>query len=150
MPFRKESRKRDPEPYLRKVHYYETDKMGIVHHSNYIRWFEEARLAYMKRSGISYAEMEKQGVMIPVVSVSGTFRVAIKFDQTVEIDAWLSVFNGVRMTFQYEVYSEGGGRLLACGQSEHCFIDEQSRKPLNLKKRLPEYYERGMQLLKAK
>ena len=52
--------------YIRKVQYYETDRMGIVHHSNYIRWFEEARIFYMEKMGYSYSEMEKTGIMIPV------------------------------------------------------------------------------------
>lgn len=52
-------------PYSRRVHYYETDQMGIVHHSNYIRWFEEARTAYMDQNGIGYADVEAQGVQDP-------------------------------------------------------------------------------------
>ena len=128
-------------PLTRRVHYYETDQMGIVHHSNYIRWFEEARTAYMDQNGIGYANVEAQGVQIPVVSVSCSYKTAVKFDQTIEIHTRLSFFNGVRAIYQYKIYPEGGsGPLLASGESEHCFIDAQTHTPQNLKKRLPEYY----------
>lgn len=135
-------------PLTRRVHYYETDQMGIVHHSNYIRWFEEARTAYMDQNGIGYADVEAQGVQIPVVSVSCSYKTSVKFDQTIEIHTRLSFFNGVRAVYQYKVYPEGGGPLLASGESEHCFTDVQSHAPQNLKKRLPEYYAIMTQLQK--
>ena len=53
-------------PYSREVFYYETDQMGIVHHSNYVRWLEEARIDFMKQIGISYAAMEEMGILIPM------------------------------------------------------------------------------------
>ena len=56
--------------YERVVKYYETDQMGVVHHSNYIWWFEEARVEFMRNGGISYRAMEEEGIQIPVVSVS--------------------------------------------------------------------------------
>ncbi len=128
-------------PYIRRVHYYETDQMGIVHHSNYIRWFEEARTAYMDQNGVGYADVEARGVQIPVVSVSCSYHTAVQFDQTIEIDTRLTFFNGVRAVYQYEIHPAPGGPLLAEGRSEHCFIDARTRAPLNLKKRLPDFYE---------
>ena len=135
-------------PYSRRIHYYETDQMGIVHHSNYIRWFEEARTAYMDENGVGYAEVEARGVQIPVVSVSCSYKTAVKFDQVIEIHTRLSFFNGVRAVYQYEVHPEGGGPLLAAGESEHCFTDAQTHVPLNLKKRLPDFYKIMAELAK--
>ena len=60
--------------YIRNVQYYETDKMGIVHHSNYIKWFEEARIFYMQEMGFLYKEMENKGVMIPVLGISALYK----------------------------------------------------------------------------
>lgn len=128
-------------PYSRRVHYYETDQMGIVHHSNYIRWFEEARTAYMNAHGVGYANMEAQGLQIPVVSVSCSYKRPVKFDEVIEISTRLAFFNGIRAIYEYEIRPEGGGPLLARGQSEHCFIDTQSRAPQNLKQRLPDFYK---------
>ena len=136
-------------PYIRQVHYYETDQMGIVHHSNYIRWFEEARTAYMDQNGIGYADVEAQGVQIPVVSISCSYHTAVQFGQSVEIHTRLAFYNGVRAVYEYEIHPTGGGPLLAEGKSEHCFIDAHSRAPLNVKKRLPEYSAIMNQLLEA-
>ena len=57
-------------PYRRAVQYYETDMMGIVHHANYIRWMEEARIDFLAQLGFPYARMEAEGVLSPVRSVS--------------------------------------------------------------------------------
>ena len=134
-------------PYTRRVHYYETDQMGIVHHSNYIRWFEEARTAFMDQIGAGYAGMEAQKVQGPVVGVSCSYHTAVQFDQVVEISVRLEAFNGVRATFSYEIHPAGGGPLLAEGSSEHCFIDRDSRLPQNLKKRLPIFFFAMMRLM---
>ena len=56
--------------YEHRTQYYETDQMGIIHHSNYIRWFEEARTDLMRQMGIGYDEMEGQGIISPVLSVT--------------------------------------------------------------------------------
>lgn len=135
-------------PLSRRVHYYETDQMGIVHHSNYIRWFEEARTAYMDQNGVGYASIEARGVQIPVVGISCTYHTAVRFDQVIEIHTRLAFFNGVRAAYEYEIYPEGGGPLLAEGRSEHCFTDARTLVPLNLKKRLPDFYEIMAKLLK--
>ncbi|MFQ7173111.1 MAG: acyl-CoA thioesterase [Thomasclavelia ramosa] len=57
-------------PYLHNAKYYETDRMGIIHHSNYIRWFEEARIDYMNQIGLTYKKMEEEGIISPVLSIS--------------------------------------------------------------------------------
>ena len=126
-------------PYHRRVNYYETDQMGIVHHSNYIRWFEEARTDYMEKRGVCYAEIEKQGVLMPVVSVRCDYKNPARFADDIEIYTALIKFNGARVIFRYEVYSAAEKKLLVTGESEHCFIDTQSRKPLALRRVLPEY-----------
>ena len=69
--------------YTHRVQYYETDQMGIVHHSNYIRWFEEARIDWMRHCGISYREMEKQGIIVPVLGVEATYRQMVHLHQKI-------------------------------------------------------------------
>ena len=133
-------------PYYRQVHYYETDRMGIVHHSNYIRWMEEARFDYMRRAGISYAVMEQGGIIMPVVDVTCRYHASARFDELIRIEVKLTAFNGVRCAFSYEMFLEKG--TLACtGTSSHCFLDEGSRMPVNLKRRDPEFYTRALALL---
>lgn len=125
--------------YKRQVHYYETDKMAIVHHSNYIRWFEEARLYFMTQGGLPYTEMEEAGIMIPVVSVEAKYIQSVVYGQTINIHVWLSFFNGIRMKCGYKITNEQG-QLCSTGASEHCFVDGDF-KPVSLKKSYPEFYE---------
>ena len=68
-----------------RVQYYETDKMGIVHHSNYVRYFETARTEYLRDSGLAYDEMEKAGIWMPVLSVNVEFRTPAVYDEVIRI-----------------------------------------------------------------
>jgi acyl-CoA thioester hydrolase len=126
-------------PFRRQINYYETDKMGVVHHSNYIRWFEEARLDFMRQGGLEFSEMENAGIMMPVTEISCQYKIPVHFGESVVIKAEMLAFNGVRATIGYEVYSENGS-LVAVGKSGHCFVSEAKRYPMNLKERYPEYY----------
>ncbi len=127
-----------PGSYLHRVQYYETDRMGIVHHSNHIRWMEEARLEYMRLNGVDYTEIEAAGIMMPVLGVSCSYKRSACFGDVAELAVRLLSFNGVRAVFAYRICLAGSDDLLAVGESEHCFIDGQTRKPVNLKKRMPE------------
>ncbi len=127
-------------PCAHRVAYYETDQMGIVHHSNYIRWFEEARDDVVRDYGIDYRQIEAQGVLMPVVHVSCDYKRAAKYGDQVSIYAFPRFFNGIRLRYEYEVRGEDD-TLIVTGNSEHCFIDAVTRKPVNLKKRMPEYCE---------
>jgi len=134
------------ELYYHLVKYYETDQMGIVHHSNYIRWFEEARIDYMKINHIMVSDMEKKGIQIPVTGVSCDYVRPARFDEQVIIETKMTAYNGVRMEFSYAVCNEITGQLLVTGNSRHCFIDASNFSPVSLKKRLPEIHNYMMQL----
>ena len=136
-------------PYLRPVNYYETDKMAIVHHSNYIRWMEEARLDYMERAGLDYEEMERRGIIMPVTSVSCRYLRSAVYGDTVRIYVKPTLFNGVRAGFGYGIRIGDDDRDAAVGESSHCFLDTATRVPLNLKKRYPEFYERAIALMEG-
>lgn len=123
---------------MRRAFYYETDQMGIVHHSNYIRWMEEARLDYMQQIHLAYNMIEDAGIIMPVVSVGCRYKVSVHFDEQVYIAVTPTGFNGVRTFFSYRL-TNADGVLLAEGDSEHCFLDKVTRRPLNMKRRMPEY-----------
>mgnify|MGYP001007728131 CR=1 FL=1 len=127
--------------YERKAHYYETDQMGIIHHANYIRWFEEARLDYMDRVGFTYARAEECGIYIPVLAVVCEYKSIVRFAETVMIHTAVTSFNGVRMTVGYRVCGKQDGVLHATGESRHCFMNKNNR-PVSLKKALPELYDK--------
>ena len=126
---------------LHKVLYFETDRMGIVHHSNYIRWMEEGRLEYMRLNGVDYLDIENNGILMPVVSIDCKYKTSARFGDTAEIQTKLTYYNGVRMGFEYQIFMNNKTVLLCEGHSEHCFIDEASRSPVNLKKRMPDVSE---------
>ena len=127
--------------YKHKVQYYETDAMAIVHHSNYIRWFEEARLDYLEQIGLPYDEIERRQIMIPVLGASCQYRQAVKFGESVWVDTEITGFNGLKFSVAYKVYDESRTVLHAEGTTEHCFLDAQFR-PIRLKKVATDIYEK--------
>ncbi len=126
--------------YEHKVQYYETDKMGVVHHSNYIRWFEECRVDTMSKEGYGYNRMEAEGIICPVVSVSCRYVSMTEFGETVVIVPKVEKFNGIRLSLSYVVKNKDTGVVRCTGESSHCFLDEQGH-PINLKKSNSECYE---------
>ena len=136
--------------YRLRVSYYETDQMSIAHHSNYIRWMEDARLHVMREGSISHRELEAEGIQIPVTSVSCEYLKSARFDDIVCIDVSPVRYNGVRMVLEYRICREDTGELLAVGQTGHCFIDAQTGRPLSLKHRSPAFHERFSTLFSKK
>lgn len=124
---------RGPVPYCRRAQYYETDQMGIVHHSNYIRWMEEARLDFLEQLGWGYQKLEDDGLLIPVTEVSCSYKSPVRFGETVRIDVRVSAYQGVRLTLEYRITDPGTGKLRAEGKSGHCFCNRDGR-PIRLKK----------------
>lgn len=124
--------------YRHKVQYYETDQMGIVHHSNYIRWMEEARIEFLTEAGWEYRKMEDMGIVSPVAAVEGRYRRSAKFADTVDIAVFVSSFNGIRLKLRYEIRGSEG-ELLFTGSSEHCFTDSSGRI-INMKKEYPAFF----------
>lgn len=131
--------------YKRKANYYETDMMGIVHHSNHIRYFEEARLDYMKSFGCDVLEMEKEGIIIPNVDAYAKYYIPVRFSEEVDIEVRLTTFNGVKMEYTYTMRKQNG-ELAAEGHTMHCFV-KSDFKPISLKKTFPEYYQKLLEHL---
>lgn len=133
-------------PYVHHAKYYETDQMGIIHHSNYIRWMEEARMDAMSQFGISYRSMEESGIISPVVSVSCQYKGMVHFDDTVQIQVKVVKYNGVRLDLEYEMVDSINGELRTKGTSTHCFLDREGHV-ISLKRDCPEIDERFRRML---
>lgn len=131
-------------PYCRKAYYYETDRMDIIHHSNYIRWLEEARVDLMEQIGYPFAEMEAKGIVSPVLGVSLEYKSPVKFGDEFEINCKLTKFNGCKFELDYEIINKTTGMLSCKAHSFHCFTDA-SLKPLRLKKAYPQLFEKFSQ-----
>lgn len=127
------------QPYEHKVQYYETDQMQCVHHSNYIRWFEEARTYLLEEIGCGYAEMEQAGIMSPVLRVNAVYKTMTRFGETVNIKVSIGAYTGSKITFCYQILDKETNQLRCEGESLHCFINKGGR-PVSLKKALPEMH----------
>lgn len=122
------------------VRYAETDRMGVTHHAVYPIWFEIARTDYIKEAAMSYAEMERQGVMIPVTGISCRYRQPSGYDDTLVITTKITRFSPARVEFSYIAVRKGESAVLCEGTSAHAFVDAKTFRPLNLKKAMPELY----------
>ena len=125
--------------YEHEAQYYETDQMGIIHHSNYLRWFESARVHFLKEIGIDYRTCEELGFLSPVMVVSCVYKSMVHFGETRFHD-----YTGVKFYVDYEVRDKATGELRTTGQSKHCFVD-RTGKPVSLKRLYPELHERLQQ-----
>lgn len=123
--------------YIRKVNYYETDIMGITHHSNYVRFMEEARMNFMEEIGYPMKRLEAEGITSPVVSVNCEYKQPTTYSDEIEIEVNVKKYTGVRLTVAYVMKNKEDGAVVLEATSVHCFIDENG-KPVALKKTSPE------------
>ena len=133
-------------PYIHRVHYYETDRMGVTHHSNYIRMMEEARVDFMEQLGWPYARMEELGVLSPVTAVNLRYIAPTTFDDRVEVRVFVKAFNGVKLIIRYEMLKAGETPVtVLTGESEHVFLNREGRF-VRMKREMPEFTQLLMDL----
>ena len=125
--------------YKHKVQYYETDKMGIVHHSNYVRWMEEARVDFLEKIGWSYDQLEKVGLVSPVLSLNIDYNHPTYFSDIVSIDVEILELKMSKMRVGYKMTNEEGKVVAKC-ESSHGFLLSSGR-PAILKRDFPGLYE---------
>lgn len=121
------------------VRYAETDMMGIVHHSRYYPWFEQARTDFIKGAGLSYSDMEKDGILLPLTETHAKYIIPLKYEDEVEVVANLTRLRAASCEFGYEIYRKG--ELCARGRTVHAITDS-SLRPMNLKKRRPQIWDK--------
>jgi acyl-CoA thioester hydrolase len=124
------------------VRYAETDKMGITHHSVYPIWYEAARTELIKKVGITYSEMERKGIMLPLAELNCKYIIPSTYEDILTIKVWVSKITPARIVFNYETYKEGILKPIATGETIHAWADSKTLKPMNFKKNFPEYYEK--------
>lgn len=110
--------------YNHKVQYYETDKMGIVHHSNYIRWMEESRISFLESIGLDYSTLEKRGVISPVIGVNVRYRKPTYFGEEISIEVSIKEYTGIKLIFIYTMKNKDN-QVVLTGESEHCFVSDK-------------------------
>ncbi len=123
--------------YHHEVRYYECDRMGVTHHSNYIRFMEEARVAYLDHIGFGFERIEADGVFSPVVAVSCQFKQPTTFKDVVSVEVGIAKMSELKIDFSYVM--RVGDKIVCTAQSTHCFIE--NGRPVALSQRLPELYQ---------
>ena len=127
------------EAYKHIVQYYETDKMGITHHSNYIRWMEEARVDFLKQIGWGYEKLEAEGIISPVTSIECKYKAPTYFSDEIQIQVSVFEYKGVVLKFNYLMKNQED-KIVFEGRSEHCFLNKEGRIT-RLSKDFPKLHE---------
>lgn len=132
-------------PYTHRINYYETDKMGITHHSNYIRFMEEARIYFLEQIGWGFEKLEAEGIGSPVISLTANYKKTTKFPDVISIEIYIEKLSAFKLTFGYVFKHEDD--VVFTGTSSHCFLDSEGH-PVMLEKRYPEMYASFKEYLK--
>ncbi|MGB1043029.1 MAG: acyl-CoA thioesterase [Tenacibaculum sp.] len=117
-----------------RVRYSETDQMGVVYHGNYAQFFEIGRTEWLRSLGIRYKDMEKSGVMLPVISLSTNFKKSALYDDELKITTSLKKKPTVKIEFDYEITNQNN-QLICTGATALAFINMKTMKPM----RCPDY-----------
>ena len=133
--------------YKRKINYYETDRMGVVHHSNYIRFLEESRSRWLEELNMPMEKMEQIGYTIPTLEVNCKYKYHVTSGDTIIIKPRITEYNGLRITVFYEIIDEKTGKNVVEAWTKHCFTNNELR-PVNMKKHNKEINEIFEGLLK--
>ena len=123
-------------PYVHQVHYYETDKMGITHHSNYVRFMEEARVDYLNQLGTAFDKIEADGISSPVITLECSYKKTTTFPDEIFIYVKPKKLTTFKLTFSYEM--KVNGEVCFRGESSHCFLDSNGN-PVVLEKNYPDF-----------
>ena len=122
--------------YQHEVKYYECDRMGVTHHSNYVRFMEEALVDWLDQLGYGFEKIEADNVFSPVVSIQCDYKSPTTFKDIIDIEVKISKMSEMKFEFEYKMQTNG--KLVCIGHSSHCFIE--NGRPVAISKRLPELY----------
>ncbi len=127
------------------VRYAETDQMGIVHHSVYPIWYEAARTEAIKKIGITYSALEKNGIMTPLVELNSKYIIPAEYEDVLTIHVEIAKLTPARIVFNYQIFKVGIEKPINTGSTVHAWVG-RDLKPINLKKQYPEIFEKMNQL----
>lgn len=119
------------------VRYAETDAMGVVHHANYLVYFEEGRSQYMRDLGSNYAQIEASGYQLPVTEAQLRYVGSRRYGDNIRVRTWIEENLSRRVTFRYEVVDPDSGNVFVTGFTRHVWTDAEGRVT-----RVPESWKR--------
>lgn len=120
--------------------YGETDQMGIVHHSNYARWFEIGRFDFFRSMGISNKETEERGILLPLYEMNCKYISPARAEDSITVMTSLNECTRVRVKFSYQIFNTHNKKILASGQTMHAWTDK-NLQPINVQKKAPDIYK---------
>lgn len=126
--------------YRHFVSYGETDTMGVLYYAEYLHIFERARSLYIRERGLSYAEVEKRGIILPVREAQCRYRSPVRFDDEILIHSGIQIWKRASMKFVYEVWNKDKSILHATGMTEHAAVSHQG-KPVRIPDWLKELFD---------
>lgn len=124
--------------YQHQVQYYETDKMQLTHHSNYIRFMEEARVDFLNQIGYGYDQMEKAGIISPVIQVTCDYKKSTTFLDIITMTLKVLEITPTKLKLGYTMTCQD--EIVCTATSTHCFLNEAGR-PIIIKKQVPKFYQ---------
>ncbi|MCP3740958.1 acyl-CoA thioesterase [Rossellomorea sp. BNER] len=122
------------------VRYAETDQMGVVYHANYLIWMELGRTKLIEDLGFRYADMEKQGIISPVMDLEINYKSPVRYGEKVKIKTWIENYDGLRVIYGYEIHNESN-QLSVTGFSKHVCVKKENFRPISIKKRFPDWHK---------
>ena len=118
---------REPTSCVIRVRFAETDQMGVAHHSVYPVWCEASRVEWMRVRGLSYRELEDEGVSLAVSELSVQYRASVRFDDELLVETRLAEARSRRFRYAYRALRAEGGQLVATGSSLHVPTNREGR-----------------------
>ncbi|MBL29827.1 MAG: thioesterase [Flavobacteriaceae bacterium] len=118
-----------------RIKYSDTDQMGIVHHSNYLKYFENARISWLRSVGVSYKKIEDSGILMPVVSASVEFIYPLYFDDEINIEIILDELPRATLIFDYKIFNQNK-KLVCTGNTKLAFLNSITMRPTRVPKNI--------------
>lgn len=122
------------------VRYAETDQMGVVYHANYLVWMELGRTSFIQELGFNYAEMEKDGIISPVLDIQASYKKPFRYGETATVKTWVEEYDGFRTKYGYEILNEQG-EIAVIGMSSHVCVKKENFRPISVKRLYPDWHE---------
>lgn len=112
----------------KRVRFYETDGMRVVYHGNYLNWFEEARVEYMRKGGVCLNDLLEEGIVFPIVEVYVKYMKSAHYDDIILVKTYLREVDRAKLVFEYEVVREDTGEILTTGRTVGTYTKMETGK----------------------
>lgn len=110
-----------------RVTYAEVDRMGLLHHTHHLRWFERGREEFCRRRGALYREMEDAGILVVVVDLAAQYKIPLRYDDLADLTVKLVEVRHASIAFEYELRRVADGALATTGRTRHAFVTREGR-----------------------